>query len=191
MPGAGLWALLVLILAVVQLPTILILGPIVFYVFSTSRTVTAVVFAIWSILGAKQKRSLDNSLRLSGLDMLNPLDALPIQYHPVPRLQTPSGLCHPNDHIEVIDPIAPDPMVSLVVHYEEFLLGVIHPPQKFLHVETHDVVNAGHLIIRENTAHSSGMQSYAFPVQQNVLADPPVLYFGDVVTISQLQHLGR
>ena len=49
-PGAGLWALLVLILAVVQLPTILILGPIIVYVFSTSSTVTAVVFAIWSIL---------------------------------------------------------------------------------------------------------------------------------------------
>ena len=49
-PGAGLWALLVLILAVVQLPTILILGPIIVYVFSTSSTVAAVVFAIWSIL---------------------------------------------------------------------------------------------------------------------------------------------
>jgi len=49
-PGAGLWALLVLILAVVQLPTILVLGPIIIYVFSTSSTVIAVVFAIWSIL---------------------------------------------------------------------------------------------------------------------------------------------
>jgi predicted PurR-regulated permease PerM len=35
-PGAGLWALLVLILAVVQLPTILVLGPIIVYVFSSS-----------------------------------------------------------------------------------------------------------------------------------------------------------
>ena len=49
-PGAGLWALLVLILAIVQLPTLLILGPIIVYVFSTSSTVVAVVFAIWSIL---------------------------------------------------------------------------------------------------------------------------------------------
>jgi len=40
----------VLILAVVQLPTILVLGPIIIYVFSTSSTVIAVVFAIWSIL---------------------------------------------------------------------------------------------------------------------------------------------
>ena len=49
-PGAGLWALLVLILAVVQLPTILVLGPVIVYVFSTSSTITAVLFAIWSVL---------------------------------------------------------------------------------------------------------------------------------------------
>ncbi|MCJ7684180.1 MAG: AI-2E family transporter [Desulfobacteraceae bacterium] len=49
-PGSGLWALLVLILAVVQLPTILILGPIIIYVFYTASTVPAILFAIWSIL---------------------------------------------------------------------------------------------------------------------------------------------
>ncbi|MCK4838439.1 MAG: AI-2E family transporter [Desulfobulbaceae bacterium] len=49
-PGAGLWALLVLILAVVQLPPLLVLGPIIVYVFSTTSAVTAVVFAIWSVL---------------------------------------------------------------------------------------------------------------------------------------------
>ena len=38
-----------LILAVVQLPTILVLGPIIVYVFSTSSTAIAVVFAVWSI----------------------------------------------------------------------------------------------------------------------------------------------
>lgn len=49
-PGAGLWALVVLILAVVQLPTFLVLVPIIIYVFSTSSVGVAVVFAIWSIL---------------------------------------------------------------------------------------------------------------------------------------------
>ena len=48
-PGAGLWALLVLILAVAQLPTLLVLGPIVIYVFSTASMVTAVLFALWSV----------------------------------------------------------------------------------------------------------------------------------------------
>ena len=49
-PGAGIWALLVLILAVIQLPTILILGPLIVYEFSTGTMVIAVAFAIWSIL---------------------------------------------------------------------------------------------------------------------------------------------
>jgi predicted PurR-regulated permease PerM len=48
-PGAGLWALLVLILAVVQLPPLLVLGPIIVYVFSVSDTTPAVLFMIWNI----------------------------------------------------------------------------------------------------------------------------------------------
>ena len=48
-PGAGLWALLVLLLAIVQLPPILILAPIILYVFSASSTTVAVIFMIWSI----------------------------------------------------------------------------------------------------------------------------------------------
>jgi predicted PurR-regulated permease PerM len=49
-PAAGLWALLVLVLAVIQLPSLLVLGPVVLYVYSVSSTTVAVVFAIWSIL---------------------------------------------------------------------------------------------------------------------------------------------
>jgi predicted PurR-regulated permease PerM len=49
-PGAGLWALLVLILAVVQLPPLLVLGPVMIYLFSTADTVTAVLFLIWGLL---------------------------------------------------------------------------------------------------------------------------------------------
>lgn len=49
-PGAGLWALLVLIVAVMQLPPILILGPVAVYVFSVQDTVTAVIFLIWAIV---------------------------------------------------------------------------------------------------------------------------------------------
>jgi predicted PurR-regulated permease PerM len=68
-PGAGLWALLVLILAVVQLPTILILGPIIVYVFSTSSTVTAVMFAIWSILVGISDAFLKPLLMGRGVDV--------------------------------------------------------------------------------------------------------------------------
>jgi predicted PurR-regulated permease PerM len=68
-PGAGLWALLVLILAVVQLPTILVLGPIIIYVFSTSGTVIAVVFAIWSILVGISDAFLKPLLMGRGVDV--------------------------------------------------------------------------------------------------------------------------
>jgi predicted PurR-regulated permease PerM len=47
-PAFGLWALLVLLLAVVQLPTLLVLGPIIVWVFATSSTLVAILFAIWS-----------------------------------------------------------------------------------------------------------------------------------------------
>lgn len=49
-PAAGLWTLLILILAVMQLPSTLVLIPVIIYVFYTSSTVVAVLFAIWSIL---------------------------------------------------------------------------------------------------------------------------------------------
>jgi len=50
-PGAGFWAFLVLVVAIIQLPAILILGPIAAYVFSTNdSTIVAVAFLIWSIV---------------------------------------------------------------------------------------------------------------------------------------------
>jgi len=49
-PYAGLWAMLVLLLAIIQLPPILILGPIIVYVFSVESTVPAVIFMIWSLI---------------------------------------------------------------------------------------------------------------------------------------------
>ena len=49
-PAAGLWAIIVLFVAIVQLPPILILGPIAAYVFTTTETTPAVVFLIWSVL---------------------------------------------------------------------------------------------------------------------------------------------
>jgi len=49
-PYAGLWALLVLLVAIVQLPPILILAPIIVFVFSVADTGPAVIFMIWSIL---------------------------------------------------------------------------------------------------------------------------------------------
>lgn len=49
-PGAGLLALLILILAVMQLPPMLVLIPVILYVFATSSTTVAVVFTIYAVL---------------------------------------------------------------------------------------------------------------------------------------------
>jgi predicted PurR-regulated permease PerM len=49
-PAAGLWTLMILILAVMQLPATIILVPVIIYVFSTSSTLVAILFAIWSML---------------------------------------------------------------------------------------------------------------------------------------------
>jgi len=48
-PAPGAWALLVLIFAVAQLPTLIVLGPMVVYVFAYSSTNLAIFFMVWSL----------------------------------------------------------------------------------------------------------------------------------------------
>jgi predicted PurR-regulated permease PerM len=49
-PGAGLWALLVLILAIVQLPPLIVLGPMILWAFMSVGTLPAILFTAWSIV---------------------------------------------------------------------------------------------------------------------------------------------
>jgi predicted PurR-regulated permease PerM len=49
-PAAGLWALLLLLCAVMQLPTLLVLLPVIAYVWSANSTAPAVLFTIWALL---------------------------------------------------------------------------------------------------------------------------------------------
>lgn len=49
-PAPGLWAAAVLVLAIVQLPPILILGPIAFWAFSVAEPIPATIFLVYSIL---------------------------------------------------------------------------------------------------------------------------------------------
>jgi len=58
-PGAGLWALLCLLLAVVQIGIFPVVIPAVIYVFYTADTSTAVLFLVWSVLVS----ALDNVLK--------------------------------------------------------------------------------------------------------------------------------
>jgi len=68
-PGAGLWTLIVLLCAVVQLPTILILGPIAGFMFTVQDTTPAVLFAIWSVLVGLSDNVLKPMLLGRGLDV--------------------------------------------------------------------------------------------------------------------------
>ena len=49
-PGAGLWTLIVLMLAIVQLPTLIIGIPLILYVFSVESTLSAVLFTVWILV---------------------------------------------------------------------------------------------------------------------------------------------
>ena len=68
-PAAGLWALLILILAIIQLPPLLILGPVAVYVFSTASTVPAVLFLIWAIIVSGSDTFLKPLLLGRGVDV--------------------------------------------------------------------------------------------------------------------------
>ncbi len=68
-PAAGLWTFLVLLLAIIQLPPILILGPIIVYVFSVADPLAATLFAIWSVLVSSSDIVLKPLLLGRGLDV--------------------------------------------------------------------------------------------------------------------------
>jgi predicted PurR-regulated permease PerM len=69
-PGAGLWSLLVLILAVAQLPPLLVLGPAVLYLIATSDSqVTIILFAIWSLIVSFSDAALKPILMGRGSDI--------------------------------------------------------------------------------------------------------------------------
>ncbi|USD36030.1 MULTISPECIES: AI-2E family transporter [Ferrimonas] len=68
-PATGLWMLLVLLLAIVQLPPILILAPVMAYVFSVESTTVAVVFMVWGILVSASDAVLKPLLMGRGVDI--------------------------------------------------------------------------------------------------------------------------
>jgi predicted PurR-regulated permease PerM len=67
-PAAGLWAGAVLVLAIVQLPPLLVLGPIAFWYFSVADTVPAVVFLVLALLVSGSDTFLKPMLLGRGLE---------------------------------------------------------------------------------------------------------------------------
>jgi len=68
-PIPGLWALVILFLAILQLPPLLVLGPLAIYVFSYADTTPAVIFLIWSIIVSASDAFLKPLLLGRGVDV--------------------------------------------------------------------------------------------------------------------------
>ena len=68
-PAAALWAIGVFLLAVVQVPTVVLLIPVSIYVFYTSSTVVAVLFLIWSVVVGSSDNVLKPMLLGRGVDV--------------------------------------------------------------------------------------------------------------------------
>ena len=68
-PHASLWTALCLVIAIIQLPPLLVLLPIILYMFATSGTTTAVLFTIWSVLASSSDTFLKPVLLARGLDL--------------------------------------------------------------------------------------------------------------------------
>jgi len=68
-PAPGLWALIILFLAILQLPPLLILGPLAIYVFSIADTTPAMLFLIWSIIVSASDAFLKPLLLGRGVDV--------------------------------------------------------------------------------------------------------------------------
>ncbi|MFC5050182.1 AI-2E family transporter [Rubritalea spongiae] len=67
-PAAGVWGVLVLICAIVQLPPILVLGPIAGYAFTQYDTVPAVIFLVYSFIVSASDGVLKPILMARGVD---------------------------------------------------------------------------------------------------------------------------
>jgi predicted PurR-regulated permease PerM len=68
-PHAGVWSLLCLILAVLQITPSLVVIPVVFYVFSHASTPVAVAFLIWEIAASLSDNFLKPILLARGVEV--------------------------------------------------------------------------------------------------------------------------
>ncbi len=68
-PGAALWSVLVLVLAIAQLPPLVVVLPIVIYVFNHEPPVVATLFTVWSVLAGFSENLLKPLLLGRGVDV--------------------------------------------------------------------------------------------------------------------------
>lgn len=72
-PGASIWSALILLLAIAQLPTIIVVGPILLYAFSEYDATPAVIFAVWMVIAGFSDTFLKPLLMGRGLDIPMPI----------------------------------------------------------------------------------------------------------------------
>ena len=72
-PGAPIWAAVILFLAIAQLPLIVIILPMVLWAYSSHDTTSATLFAVWMVLAALSDNVLKPLLMGRGLDVPMPV----------------------------------------------------------------------------------------------------------------------
>lgn len=68
-PGAGIWAAIILLLAIMQLPPLVVLGPIAAWVFSTADPIPATIFLVYSLIVSFSDAALKPILLGRGVDV--------------------------------------------------------------------------------------------------------------------------
>jgi predicted PurR-regulated permease PerM len=69
MPAAGIIAIVVLIVTIIQLPPILIMLPVIIYVFSFAEPVPAIIFTVWAVFWSVADMFLKPMLLGKGVDV--------------------------------------------------------------------------------------------------------------------------
>ncbi|WP_289053107.1 AI-2E family transporter [Carboxylicivirga marina] len=69
MPAAGVFSIIILILAIVQLPPTLVMIPLIIYAFSYAGTTPAIIFAVWSIFWSLADTFLKPLMLGKGVDV--------------------------------------------------------------------------------------------------------------------------
>ncbi|MCB1705005.1 MAG: AI-2E family transporter [Halioglobus sp.] len=72
-PAAALLTVIILFLAIAQVPTLIVLAPIMIYVFSTADTTSAVIFTVYQLVAGASDNILKPMLMGRGLDIPMPV----------------------------------------------------------------------------------------------------------------------
>jgi len=72
-PGAAIWTIVVLVLAIAQLPALIVVGPIIAWAFSASDGTSATIFAVWMVFAGASDNILKPILMGRGLNIPMPV----------------------------------------------------------------------------------------------------------------------